>query len=70
MATRDRQSREVGCPKCHTKGTVRYSDNDYPFMKRLDREIDSVEGEFSARVLDRSGKLEITCKRCGEVLGE
>jgi len=64
MAARDRQSINIKCPKCEAKGVVHYSDNDYPFMRRNDREIDNVEGDFDA-ALTSEERFAMTCKKCG-----
>lgn len=64
MAARDRYEKNVTCPQCNEKGVIHISENDYPFMKRLDKSIDFVEGEFDAKVSDDS-RLEVTCRKCG-----
>lgn len=66
MAARDRYEKNVTCPHCNEKGVILISENDYPFMKRLDKCVDSVDGEFEAKVLDDC-KVEVTCKKCGLV---
>ena len=65
MAARDRQSSNIKCPKCEAKGVVHYSDNDYPFMRRNDREIEKVDGDFDAK-LNAEERFDMTCKACGQ----
>jgi len=69
MAARDRYKIDVICPKCGEKGVLHVSENDYPFMRRLDKAIDSVEGNFSANMLSESD-IQLTCGNCGENFNE
>lgn len=64
MAARDRYSREIECPNCHQKGTLKISEDDYPFMKKLHRDVDGVVGNFSAEMHD-DFKIAVQCKACG-----
>ena len=64
MAARDRYEKTVSCHQCNEKGVIHISENDYPFMKRLDKSIDSVEGEFDAKISGDT-HLEVTCRKCG-----
>ncbi len=64
MAARDRQFIDIKCPKCAATGVIHYSDNDYPFMRKNDREIDSVEGDFRA-TLTKEERFAVACKKCG-----
>ena len=66
MASRDRYQWTIKCPKCEKSGVLHISENDYPFMKRLDRNIDSVKGNFIAKIQDDSD-ASVTCGNCGEV---
>lgn len=65
MASRDRYSSKIKCPKCTEEGLLHISEDDYPFMKNLHRAVDKVDGNFHATM---SGEFEIkiTCKACGE----
>lgn len=67
LLSREYLQREVQCPKCGTRGVVHYSVNDYTFMKREDRQITNIEGNFDARV-DRNDEIVVTCKQCGNRL--
>ena len=61
---REQYEKKVSCPQCHGKGVIFISENDYPFMKKLDKNIDSIEGEFDAK-LTIDSRLEVTCRKCG-----
>ncbi len=65
MASRDRYTIKIKCPKCSEEGVLHISEDDYPFMKKLNRDIDKVEGKFTA-VMCGEFKIEILCKSCGE----
>jgi len=64
MAARDRYTTPIECPKCKEKGVLHLSENDYPFMRKLNRKLDRIDGRFSATT---QGDLAITvsCKACG-----
>ena len=64
MAARDRYTKKTECKNCGTKGILHISEDDYPFMRKLNREIDEVEGDFSAKIRGDSD-IEITCNACG-----
>jgi len=65
MASKDRYERNINCPKCNGNGILHISENDYPFMKKLGRNVDSVEGEFDAK-MHGEFDIKIICKNCGE----
>lgn len=65
MASRDSYEAKVICPKCKEAGILHISENDYPFMKKLGRSIDSIEGNFKAEMYDDT-KMIIICDNCGE----
>lgn len=63
MAARDRWERVITCPKCGEAGVIGLSQDDHPFMRNWDTEIDYVKGEFTAK--KKSGReIAITCKKC------
>lgn len=64
MAARDRYQRQIECPECNAKGVLHLSEDDYPFMKKLHRAVDEVEGDFTASM---SGEvdIELRCNACG-----
>jgi len=68
MAARDRYDVDIECPKCKGKGVLHMSENDYPFMRSVDRRIDQVDGNFTARIVmkTRVEKIEINCGSCSE----
>lgn len=65
MAARDRGSMNLRCPGCGAEGSMSYSENDYPFMKRLDFTVDEISGPFRV-----GGKVEsfsttdVWCNSC------
>jgi hypothetical protein len=48
MAARDRYTSKITCPKCAAEGVLDISEDDYPFMKKLHRAVDKVDGKFNA----------------------
>jgi predicted RNA-binding Zn-ribbon protein involved in translation (DUF1610 family) len=64
MAARDRYSTKFACPECGKGGILHLSEDDYPFMKKLRRQVDKVEGDFSANMKNESD-VSISCKSCG-----
>ncbi len=65
MAARDRYDINVTCQKCGEKGVLHVSENDYPFMRRLDKTIDSVDGNFTVKIIGESD-VSLTCGSCDE----
>ena len=65
MAARDRYTSRIKCPKCKEEGVLHISEDDYPFMKKLHRDVDKVEGNFCA-AMHGEFKIKVTCKACGE----
>lgn len=65
MAARDRYTSKIKCPKCAEEGVLHISEDDYPFMKKLHRAVDKVEGNFNA-AMHGEFEIKITCKACGE----
>ena len=63
MAARDQYTLEVTCPECGNKGVIHISEDDYPFMKNLNRTVDRIVGTFTA-IADRNNKVPVECK-CG-----
>ena len=64
MAARDRYEVAVKCSACNNEGILHISENDYPFMKKLDTKIDSVEGNISARI-EGDCDIKVKCGACG-----
>ena len=65
MASKDRYDKKIKCPKCDEMGTLHISENDYPFMRKLGRSVDSVEGNFIVEMVDDT-KIKILCGNCSE----
>jgi len=65
VAAKDRYDIEVQCSKCGTQGLLNVSENDYPFMRKLDRQVRSADSDFDIKMLDDSD-FDLTCKNCSE----
>ena len=63
MASRDHFSIKISCPKCGECGVLHVSENDYPFMKKNDRQIVSIDGNFTATMLGDT-KSKAICNKC------
>ncbi|MFT6908732.1 MAG: ribosomal protein S27E [Oleiphilaceae bacterium] len=61
--SRERYSISIECPECGQKGTCRVSENDYPFMKKLDRSISCTDDNFETSMFNDSD-AQIICKNC------
>lgn len=64
MAARDRYTVDIECPNCHEKGRLHISENDYPFMSNLNRNVDQIEGNYTAE-MHNEAKIAIKCITCG-----
>ena len=63
MAARDRFTSKVICPKCGQEGVLHISEDDHPYMRSPNREIDGIDGEFRASV--REGiEVSVVCVKC------
>jgi endogenous inhibitor of DNA gyrase (YacG/DUF329 family) len=60
---RERYEVSIECPQCGQTGTLKVSENDYPFMRKLNRAVDCKEGEFDVNMINDSD-ANITCKKC------
>ncbi|MEQ1665569.1 MAG: hypothetical protein ABL927_09365 [Bdellovibrionales bacterium] len=67
MAARDRYTLEVGCSECETTGVIHISENDYPFMRRIDKQVDKIVGPFVASV-EEGLHLSAKCSQCNRVI--
>ena len=56
---------EIKCPNCQQHGKLKVSENDYPFMKRLARSVESIDGDFKTEMLNDS-QAKITCEQCSK----
>ncbi len=63
--SRERYNIELKCPECGQAGTFRVSENDYPFMRKLDREMTCIEGEFEVSMVN-DNTAKIKCKKCNK----
>ncbi len=66
MAARDRYNANFKCENCGNEGIVKVSEDDYPFMKKLHRDVDGVEGQISAH-MNGEFEIQVTCLKCKNV---
>ena len=66
MAARDRYRSDFECVNCEEHGVICISEDDYPFMKKLHRAVDGVDGNIIAKI-DGEFEIKVTCKKCGEI---
>ena len=64
MAARDRFTSEVVCPQCGQEGVLHLSEEDHGYTRGHHREVDRIEGEFQASMID-GVKVSLVCKKCG-----
>ncbi len=64
MAARDRYDIGITCKKCGQTASIGISEDDHPYMKKLHRSVDWVEGDFDAS-MKSDVVVSITCKKCG-----
>lgn len=65
MAARDRYGSSFECTGCGAKGSIKCSENDYPFMKSLDFQIDALEGPFEVTKMgETSVSTDVICISC------
>lgn len=63
MAARDRFKVKIECPNCNQEGIFHMSEDDHPYMRNPHREVDKIDGEFTASV-SKGVHVKITCLRC------
>lgn len=63
MASRDHFSIPISCPNCSQAGKLNVSENDYDFMKKNDRQIISIEGDFAATIVGDT-ESKVICNKC------
>jgi len=64
MAAKDRYTKAIECPQCKAQGVLHLSENDYPFMRKIGRTLDGIDGDFSAELEDEV-KIALKCGSCG-----
>ena len=65
MAARDRYKIKLQCKTCKIEGEASLSELDYPFMNSRDLEVDKIDNNFTAKVINKA-QLEASCKSCGQ----
>lgn len=66
MAERNCYTTAIECSKCGAMGVLHLSEEDQPYIRKLSRRIDTIEGEFEA-VMEGNVQIRITCKSCGKI---
>lgn len=61
--SRERYDVQIKCPDCNQTGILRVSENDYPFMKNIDRRVTITGGNFEAKMIN-DNDARIVCKSC------
>jgi predicted RNA-binding Zn-ribbon protein involved in translation (DUF1610 family) len=64
MAARDKYITEILCPNCGEKGALHLSEDNHPYIKKIHRAVDMVEGAFQATI-QGDVKVNILCDKCG-----
>ena len=67
MAARDRYSLALKCPKCGATGTVDLSEDDHPWVKKLNREVDAITPGFKTETLMPT--YTARCEKCDVIAG-
>jgi len=62
---RDRYTSNIKCPSCHKEGVLHISEDDHPFMKKLYRSADKIDGDFVAN-MQGEFDIKILCQTCNE----
>ena len=65
MASRDHFNVDIVCSKCGEKGVLDISENDYPHMRKRDRNATCITGNFKVFMRDEQTVLAV-CSRCGQ----
>lgn len=66
MNERNRYITTIECNVCGATGVLHLSEDDKPYIRKLSRRIDAVEGAFEAQ-MQGSVQIIVTCKSCGKV---
>ena len=64
--SREHYDIKIKCPNCGQEGEFRVSENDYAFMRKLDRDVTCISGDFETSMINDT-KTKIKCKKCGHI---
>ena len=68
MATRNEWTMEIECPDCGNDGDAQVSEDDHPFIRHGNFNVDGVSPTFSIVRSSRYRKeIEIKCDECGRI---
>lgn len=60
---RERYNASIKCSNCGQEGILRVSENDYAFMRRLDRNVKVTDGSFEA-IMANDSDATVKCLEC------
>ena len=63
MSARDYFKLSFECPNCNQKGCIECSENDYLYMRKVNRKIEKIEGKFNCSV-NHDNLIAIKCNEC------
>lgn len=63
MAARDRWESNYTCPSCMATGTIKWSEEDHPWVRGDSRWADHISGPFEVRKL-KPFDHQVWCKNC------
>jgi hypothetical protein len=64
MSSRDKYKSNIKCPSCGQKGILHISEDDNPYLRKYNRAVNGVEGNFQAS-MQGDTDIKIICKDCG-----
>jgi predicted RNA-binding Zn-ribbon protein involved in translation (DUF1610 family) len=65
MASREHYDVNIECSKCGEKSVLDISENDYPFMRNLDRKATCTTDNFKVSMKDEK-TVRAICNKCGQ----
>ena len=66
MVERNRYTTFIECAACGAVGRLHLSEDDKPYIRKLSRRIDKIEGAFEAE-MEGSVQIRVTCKSCRKI---
>ncbi len=66
MTAKNQYTTSIECSGCGATGRLHLSEDDKPYIRKLSRRIDRIEGAFEAQ-MEGSVQIRITCNACGKV---
>jgi len=66
MVERNQYTTSIECAACGAVGRLHLSEDDKPYIRKLSRRIDKIEGAFEAE-MEGSVQIRVTCKSCNKI---